>query len=110
MARVGTAAIEDHSAGAEPKMTVSTAREIRIGFEVEDRGWKGAGGTSTLREPGALAFFVEQAKLLSASGHLLLAYLDLDDTTIAFELRYAVDTSRIRCHALMGSQPSNSLK
>ena len=58
---------------------------LQRGFEVEDRSWKGQGGSSTLRSPGAFAFFVEQAKLLSQSGHLLLAFLNLDETTIAFE-------------------------
>jgi len=55
------------------------------GFAVEDQSWKGQGGTSTLRTPGALSFFVEQGKLLSASGHLLLTFLVLNDHDIAFE-------------------------
>lgn len=58
---------------------------LRRGFEVEDRSWKASSGTSTLRTPGALPFFVEQAKLLSASGHLLLAFLMLDGKSIGFE-------------------------
>jgi CelD/BcsL family acetyltransferase involved in cellulose biosynthesis len=58
---------------------------LRRGFEVEDRSWKGEGGSSTLRTPVAFVFFCEQAKLLSQSGHLLLAFLDLNDQTIAFE-------------------------
>ncbi len=58
---------------------------LRRGFEVEDRGWKGVGGSSTLREPGAYRFFVEQAKLLAVSGHLLLTFLELSNRSIAFE-------------------------
>lgn len=58
---------------------------LRRGFEVEDRSWKANAGTSTLRTPGAFTYFVQQAKLVSASGHLLLAYLVLNSHTIAFE-------------------------
>lgn len=58
---------------------------LRTGFEVEDRSWKADEGTSTLRTPGAFPFFVEQAKLLLPAGHLLLAFLALNDVPIAFE-------------------------
>jgi len=66
-----------------------TAAEIpallQRGFAVEDQSWKGAEGTSTLRSPGAFRYFVEQATLLAASGHLLLVFLNLDGRSIAFE-------------------------
>jgi CelD/BcsL family acetyltransferase involved in cellulose biosynthesis len=57
---------------------------LRRGFEVEDRGWKGAAGTSVLRTPGIFDFFVRQARCLAAWGQLELAMLLCGDRPIAF--------------------------
>jgi CelD/BcsL family acetyltransferase involved in cellulose biosynthesis len=54
------------------------------GFEVEDRGWKGAAGTSVLRTPGMFDFFLRQARWLAAWGQLELASLDCGGRPIAF--------------------------
>lgn len=60
-------------------------RLLRRGFEVEDRSWKGEEGSSTLRSPEAFRYFLDQAKLLSTSGHLLLTFLELNGHAIGFE-------------------------
>jgi CelD/BcsL family acetyltransferase involved in cellulose biosynthesis len=57
---------------------------IHDGFAVEDRSWKGAAGSSVLKNEGMLEFFQQQAKLLSASGHLELVYLVHQKQPIAF--------------------------
>jgi len=53
-------------------------------FEVEDLGWKGAGGTSVLRTPGMFPFFVRQAEQLARWGQLETAALRLDGRMLAF--------------------------
>lgn len=58
---------------------------MRRGFEVEDRSWKGAAGTSVLRCPGIFDFYLRQAKLLAAYNQLELAFLECDGRPIAFE-------------------------
>lgn len=58
------------------------------GFEVEDRSWKGPAGTSVLRSPGMLEFYVEQARQLAALKQLRLSFLRLNGWPIAFEYGY----------------------
>lgn len=58
---------------------------LERGFEVENRSWKGREGTSVLQTPLAYNYFLEQAKLMSQSGDLLLVFLELDGQPIAFE-------------------------
>jgi CelD/BcsL family acetyltransferase involved in cellulose biosynthesis len=74
--------------------TLSVHREIeppdvepllRRGFAVEDAGWKGRAGSSILRSPAALAFYIEQARQLAAWGDLQLSFLELKGQPIAFE-------------------------
>lgn len=48
---------------------------VRIGFEVEDRSWKGAAGSSVLRSPGMLEFFTRSALAAADAGCLELAFL-----------------------------------
>ncbi len=56
------------------------------GFEVEDRSWKGAAGTSVLRTRGMAPFFLRQAQQLARWGQLELVFLKLDGSPIAFEM------------------------
>ena len=49
---------------------------VRRAWETEDRGWKGAAGTSVLRTPGTAEFMLAQARWLAAEGRLRLAFLD----------------------------------
>jgi CelD/BcsL family acetyltransferase involved in cellulose biosynthesis len=58
---------------------------VRRGFEVEDRSWKGAAGTSVLRAPSLFQFYLNHAKQLAAWGQLQLSFLELRGTPIAFE-------------------------
>jgi CelD/BcsL family acetyltransferase involved in cellulose biosynthesis len=53
-------------------------------WQTEDRGWKGAAGTSVLRVPGAAKFMLAQARCLAADGRLLLAFLDCGQASVAF--------------------------
>jgi CelD/BcsL family acetyltransferase involved in cellulose biosynthesis len=57
---------------------------LREAFELEDRGWKGAAGTSVLRTPGMFRFFVGQAEQLARWGQLEAATLRLDGRLLAF--------------------------
>jgi CelD/BcsL family acetyltransferase involved in cellulose biosynthesis len=61
---------------------------IRRAFEIEDRGWKGAKGTSVLRTPGMLDFFTRQAELLASWRQSAVFFLELSGQPIAFELGY----------------------
>jgi len=61
---------------------------LREGFEVEDRSWKGAHGTSVLRTPGLFDFYVKQGELLAQRGEVELSYLMHYDRAIAFEYGY----------------------
>ena len=57
---------------------------IERGFEVEDRSWKGAAGSSVLRTPGMAEFFVRQAQQAAQWGQLELAMLHCGDRPVAF--------------------------
>jgi len=57
---------------------------VREGFEVEDRSWKGAAGSSVLRTPGMLEFFTRSAQAAAAAGCLELAFLRHAGQPIAF--------------------------
>jgi CelD/BcsL family acetyltransferase involved in cellulose biosynthesis len=56
---------------------------MRITFEVEDRSWKAAAGTSVLKNDGMLAFFQRQARLLAVQGQLEIVLLEHNGTPIA---------------------------
>jgi CelD/BcsL family acetyltransferase involved in cellulose biosynthesis len=57
---------------------------MQRGFEVEDRSWKGAAGSSVLRSPGMAEFFVRQAQQAAQWGQLELAMLLCGDRPVAF--------------------------
>ncbi len=61
---------------------------LRLGFEIEDRSWKGEAGTSVLRTPGMFDFFLHQALQLAAWRQLRLTFLRHNDRPIAFEYGY----------------------
>ena len=70
---------------SQPKSLAELHEVLRAGFEVEDKSWKGAEGTSVLKNPDRWEFFVKQAELLWESGELSLAFLLHQDQPIAFE-------------------------
>jgi CelD/BcsL family acetyltransferase involved in cellulose biosynthesis len=57
---------------------------LRVGFQIEDRSWKGEAGTSVLRAPAMFDFFLRQAEQLAAWGQLQLAFLRSGGHPIAF--------------------------
>jgi hypothetical protein len=63
-------------------------RWLRVGFEIEDRSWKGEAATSVLRTPGMFNFYLEQARQLARWGQLQLTFLLHDNRPIAFEYGY----------------------
>lgn len=71
---------------------------LRQALETEDRGWKGAAGTSILRTPGAAEFMLAQARCLAAEGQLLLAFLDCGQRNVAF------------CYGVLGKGVFHSFK
>lgn len=60
-------------------------RLARDGFAIEDRSWKGAAGTSVLKTPGLLEYYLRQARELAAAGRLQLSFLMYRGQPIAFE-------------------------
>ena len=62
---------------------------LRRAWETEDRGWKGAAGTSVLRTPGAAEFMLAQARWLAAEGRLLVGLSRLRPAERGFLLRSA---------------------
>jgi CelD/BcsL family acetyltransferase involved in cellulose biosynthesis len=58
---------------------------VRQGFAIEDRSWKGAAGTSVLKTPGILEYYVRQAREMAAAGQLQLSFLVFRGQPIAFE-------------------------
>jgi CelD/BcsL family acetyltransferase involved in cellulose biosynthesis len=58
---------------------------LQLGFEVEDRSWKGTDGTSVLKSPAMHRYLGAQAALLARLGHLELAFLEFQGKAIAFE-------------------------
>ncbi len=57
---------------------------LRRAWETEERGWKGAAGTSVLQSSGAAEFMLAQARSLAAEGLLRLAFLDCGGRNAAF--------------------------
>jgi CelD/BcsL family acetyltransferase involved in cellulose biosynthesis len=57
---------------------------MQRGFEVEDRSWKGAAGSSVLRSPGMAEFFIRQAQQAAQWGQLELALLHCGERPVAF--------------------------
>ena len=65
--------------------TAAVAKWLRIGLEIEDRGWKGRAASSVLKSPGMFDFYLEQARRAALWGQLRLVFLELDGVPIAFE-------------------------
>lgn len=68
-----------------PNDAAELERLLQLGFEVEDRSWKGRDGTSILKSPEMHEYLRRQASLLAESGHLELFFLEVDGKPIAFE-------------------------
>lgn len=60
------------------------------GFQVENRSWKGAAGSSVLQNPPIFRFFCAQARQLAQQGDLQLSFLEHRGRTIAFEYGWNV--------------------
>jgi CelD/BcsL family acetyltransferase involved in cellulose biosynthesis len=86
-AKEGDLRLEVHSDPAADEV----APLLQCGFEVEDRSWKGPAGTSVLRSPGMLAFYVDQARRLAEMHELRLSFLKLKGWPIAFEYGYEAE-------------------
>jgi CelD/BcsL family acetyltransferase involved in cellulose biosynthesis len=61
---------------------------LRRGFEIEDRSWKSAMGSSVLRSPGIFEMYCRQAQELARRQQLLLTFLEHAGHEIAFEFGY----------------------
>lgn len=59
---------------------------LRRGFDVEDRSWKHAEGSSVLKSEGMFDFYCQLARLLAGQGHLELVFLEHREQAAAFEL------------------------
>ena len=78
---LGGAALAIH----RPNNAAELERLLQLGFEVEDRSWKGRDGTSVLKSPVMHQYLCEQAELLGQMGHLELVFLEFEGKPIAFE-------------------------
>lgn len=59
-------------------------------FQIENRSWKGAAGTSILASPGMPEYILQEAELARQAGMLELWFLTLDKQPIAFEYCHRV--------------------
>jgi CelD/BcsL family acetyltransferase involved in cellulose biosynthesis len=75
-----------------PTDAAELARLLQLGFEVEDRSWKGQEGTSVLKSPQMHSYLREQATLLAQAGQLELYFLEYENKPIAFE--YGISAKR----------------
>jgi CelD/BcsL family acetyltransferase involved in cellulose biosynthesis len=64
------------------------AELLRCCFEIEDKSWKGAEGTSIQSTPGMFEFFHRQAQGLAGWGQLEVLTLEVAGQPIAFEYCY----------------------
>jgi CelD/BcsL family acetyltransferase involved in cellulose biosynthesis len=80
MERDGGAALEFHSHFQPSELE----RLLRLGFEIEDRSWKGEEGSSVLKQPGLFDFTLRQARHYAERGELRLVFLKLAGEPIAF--------------------------
>jgi CelD/BcsL family acetyltransferase involved in cellulose biosynthesis len=84
MERDGGAELEVHTRFAPGELD----RLLRLGFEIEDRSWKGRAGTSALRWPGLFEFYCREAHRLAARDELQLVFLKLAGTPVAFSYQW----------------------
>ncbi len=83
-----------------PFNRLDIAELLERGFAVEDRGWKGAAGSSVARTPIARQYYQEQAENLAKEGQLELSFLRHQGTDIAFE--YAWFSKGVYCTPKVG--------
>lgn len=67
----------------DPTDSAAVDAMVRRAFEVEDRSWKGAAGTSVLKSPGMLEYYQAEARIAAALGHLDLSLLEVGDRAVA---------------------------
>jgi CelD/BcsL family acetyltransferase involved in cellulose biosynthesis len=89
-----------------PTDAAELARLLRLGFEVEDRSWKGQEGTSVLKSPQMHEYLCEQAALLARAGELELYFLEFENKPIAFE--YGMSAKRTYFSPKVGYDESYS--
>lgn len=82
--RDGGATLEVHSRFGPGELE----RQLRLGFEIEDRSWKGEEGSSVLKRPGLFEFTLRQARCYAELGALRLVFLKLAGEPIAFSYQY----------------------
>jgi len=80
LAERGKTRLEVHSRLADEEVE----HVLRCCFDIEDRSWKGAAGTSVLRSPGMVEFFLRQARQAARWGQLEIVTLNCDGCPIAF--------------------------
>ena len=64
-------------------------RLLQQGFEIEDRSWKGAAGTSVRQHARLAEFLLRQSETLAAWQQLVLVFLEHNGRPIAFELGHS---------------------
>ncbi|MDP6444531.1 MAG: GNAT family N-acetyltransferase, partial [Pirellulaceae bacterium] len=81
LSEMGEVRVERHN-----NFALSSHRDtlVRRAFELEDRGWKGAAGSSAIQS-GKLDLFIEKAAQFDASNSFELWFLQLNDRPIAFD-------------------------
>ncbi len=83
-AKLGGVELEVHTAASSSDVEGL----LRRGFAVEDRGWKGADGTSVMRSAGMFDFFCRQARQLAQWGQLQVVFLVHRGQDIGVEYGY----------------------
>jgi CelD/BcsL family acetyltransferase involved in cellulose biosynthesis len=78
--RAGGARLDVHTDGTPEEIDAL----VRRGFEIEDRSWKNASGTSVLKTPGMLEFYQREARIAAKLGHLNLLFFEHQGQPIAF--------------------------
>lgn len=68
------------------------ADRLAEGFALEQRGWKGHGGTAIAQDPRTLGFYTQLAQAAAAGGFLRLYFLRSQGRTLAFD--YALGYGR----------------
>jgi hypothetical protein len=64
---------------------------MSIGLAIENRGWKGANGSSAMSVPGMVQYYTRQAQLQADQNELTLLFLKHQGAPIAFEYGWTVN-------------------
>ena len=64
---------------------------MAIGLEIENRGWKGANGSSAIAVPGMVQYYIQQAQLQADRNELTLLFLQHRGESIAFEYGWTLN-------------------